>query len=39
MNEHQTIEARFYDMTGQMLSTAIEEIGGDYRRLLKYVTL
>ena len=30
MNEHQTIEARFYDMTGQMLSTAIEEIGGDY---------
>ena len=30
MNEHQTIEARFYDMTGQMLSTAIEEMGGDY---------
>ena len=30
MNEHQTIEARFYDMTGQMLSTAIEEMGEDY---------
>ena len=30
MNEHQTIEARFYNRTGQMLSTAIEEISGDY---------
>ena len=30
MNEHQTIEARFYNRTGQMLSTAIEEMGGDY---------
>ena len=30
MNEHQTIETRFYNRTGQMLSTAIGEIGGDY---------
>ena len=30
MNEHQTIEAQFYNRTGQMLSTAIEEMGEDY---------
>ena len=30
MNEHQTIEAQFYNRTGQMLSTAIEDMGEDY---------
>ena len=30
MNEHQTIETRFYNRTGQTLKTPIEEMGANY---------